>query len=131
MKLKKVKFYEKLSEETPSFSAELWDNGRLIAEVSNRGRGGSNDFSPYTKEVAEKYDKLDVECEIFTLVEDYNYTTKNQSKGFVLKKEDKYYTSKFTTPLSVAKKCSDYDEWLESKVKYFTKEGYKILNRNL
>lgn len=38
--LKKVKFYDELSEETPCFTAELHVDGKKVATVRNDGRGG-------------------------------------------------------------------------------------------
>jgi hypothetical protein len=37
--------YERLSRETPCFSADLYVDGVLQAHVSNSGRGGGNDYS--------------------------------------------------------------------------------------
>lgn len=46
--LKKVKFYEELSEETPCYVAELYVEGKKVANVKNDGRGGCADV--YFKE---------------------------------------------------------------------------------
>lgn len=40
--LKKLKFHEDMSEETPCFSADLYENGKLVAHASNDGHGGPN-----------------------------------------------------------------------------------------
>lgn len=131
LELRKVKFNEAMSEETACFSAELWDNGKKVCDVSNRGIGGSNDFHPYTKEIAEKYDNLDVECEILTLAEEYNFVTKNQSKAFCLKLNDNLYTQKFPMSITRLKKNVNYSEWLKEKKASFKRLGYEVLNRNI
>ena len=106
MELKKVNYSEKLSEETPAFTAELWDNGKLMAYVSNRGDGGGNIVKPadgLTFNDVVKYDNLDVEAEIFGMVYDYADTQKFQYKAFVLKKDDKMYTQNFPMPINTLK----------------------------
>lgn len=40
LELKKVKFYKELSEETMCYTAELYANGKKVANVRNDGRGG-------------------------------------------------------------------------------------------
>ena len=128
--LRKIKVFKELSEETVAFSAELFEDGKFVSTISNRGHGGSNDFHPYPETVI-KYDNLDVECEIFTLVETYDYVTKNQSKGFVLRKETKFFTSKFPMNVTKLKSVSDYPTWLKGRLKYFKANGYEVLNRNI
>ena len=44
VELRKLKINDKLSEETTCFSAEVWADGVRVAEASNRGHGGSNDY---------------------------------------------------------------------------------------
>jgi hypothetical protein len=44
IEFKNVEVYPRLSEETPCFAADLYVDGALEAHVSNRGRGGSNDY---------------------------------------------------------------------------------------
>jgi len=55
--LKAIKHNERLSEETNCYSANLYFKGKLIAEVSNRGHGGCDEFHQRGelsfKEVAE------------------------------------------------------------------------------
>lgn len=41
--LKKIKFYDELSEETNCFTADLYADGKKVATVKNDGRGGSTD----------------------------------------------------------------------------------------
>ena len=42
--LKNLRIVKALSEETTCFTATLWVNGRKVAQVSNRGTGGCNDW---------------------------------------------------------------------------------------
>ena len=128
LSVKKVKLNETLSEETPCFSADLYDNGVFISGVTNRGHGGSNDFSD---RVDAKYETLDVECEVMGLVETYNFITKNQSKGFVLSKGGQEYIQKFPRPIGKLKKATNYVDWLARQKASFVKDGYELLNRNI
>jgi len=45
LELKNVKFYESMSEETNCFRADLFIEGKKIAEVKNQGQGGPTDYS--------------------------------------------------------------------------------------
>ena len=45
LELKNVKFYESMSEETNCFQADLFIEGKKIAEVKNQGQGGPTDYS--------------------------------------------------------------------------------------
>jgi hypothetical protein len=44
VELKKVKFHEDMSDETNCFSAEVWVDGKKLADVSNHGQGGENEY---------------------------------------------------------------------------------------
>lgn len=44
IELKKLKHYERLSEETNAFSADLYADGNFVATCRNDGRGGPIDF---------------------------------------------------------------------------------------
>lgn len=45
LSLKKVKFYEEMSEETCCFSASLYVGRKEVARVRNSGQGGSTDVT--------------------------------------------------------------------------------------
>lgn len=132
--LRKIKYFDAMSEETPCFTAEIWENGKLMAHVKNNGHGGGNmvyqaDGLTY-KDVA-KFDDIDVECDIFGRVwEDFDIR-RLQSKGFVVKKDGKIYTTKFSMPISKLKKASNYATWKNNEIAKMTKDGYEVLNRNL
>jgi hypothetical protein len=134
LSLKKLKFHEDMSEETPCFSADLYEDGVLMAHVRNAGRGGGNDLRAVKgktyKEVAH-LDNMDVECDVMQLAEDMNFTKKNQTKGFVLKKGNNYYTQKFPRPISKLKKASNYNSWMGVELIALEKDGYEVLNTNL
>lgn len=134
MKLKKVKYFEAGSQETPCFTADLWDNGKLVAHLENNGHGGSNMVHPakgLTNKDVAKYCDLDTECEIFGMVYEEADIRKYQSKGFYLKRGDKYFTQKFPMPISKLKKHIGYPNWIIAKKKSIENDGYTILNRNL
>jgi len=134
LSLKNLKFHEDMSEETPCFSADLYENGKLIAYVSNRGHGGCNDVRPaegLTYKDIQHLTDMDTDCDIMQLAEDLNFIKKNQSKGFILRKDGKEYTSKFPKPITTLKKYGNYSEWLQAKLNDFKKEGYEVLNKNL
>ena len=44
LELKNIKFYESMSEETNCFQADLFINGKKIADVKNQGQGGPTDY---------------------------------------------------------------------------------------
>ena len=134
-KLKNLKVNEAMSEETVCFSAKLYENGKFVAYISNRGQGGSNDIYPAEgltyKDVAY-LDNLETECEISTLVIEMNIIHKNQNNAFILKKDKKIYTSKINTSFSKLKKTHpNYKEQIKKEINLFKAKGYEILNTNL
>ena len=136
MELKKIKYFESGSQETPCFTADLWDGGKLVAHLENNGRGGNNMIHPNIKggltykDVA-KYDDGDVECDIFEMVYQDVEIRKNQSKGFFIKKGEDYYVQKFPYPISKCKKQAWYASWLAKQKAEITADGFTILNKNL
>ncbi len=132
--LKKVKVHDDMSEETMCFSAELWENGKHVANVSNRGHGGCNDvypIPPLKYRDIEKYTSLDAECDIMTMAYDIHITKKYQSKKFVLKKGDDYSFYDVKPSIAMKKKMQYYDSWLANMKTQIERHGYKILNTNL
>lgn len=134
LELKNLKFHEDMSEETPCFSADLYENGKLIAYVKNAGHGGCNDIRPAEgvsqKDVAHLWN-MDTDCDIMQMAEDLNFTKKNQGKKFVLRKGDNTYTQKAPKSFAQLKKASNYKEWLQKELDSFKKEGYEVINTNL
>ena len=134
LSLKKVKFFDEMSEETPCFVAELYDKGVHMATVKNDGHGGGNMLYPVKgktyKEIA-KYDNFEVEADIFEMVYDYDTVTKYQNKGLVIKKNDVIKLVGFNQSVAKLKKTPKGVKFLEDvKEKYLT-DGYQVLNRNL
>ena len=134
LSLKKVKYFDEMSEETPCFVAELYDKGVHMATVKNDGHGGGNMLYPVKgktyKEIA-KYDNLDVEADIFGMVYDYDTVTKYQNKGLVIKKDNVIKLVGFNQSVAKLKKTPKGVKFLEDvKEKYLT-DGYQVLNRNL
>jgi hypothetical protein len=134
--LKNLKVHETLSEETLCFSADLYEDGKLIAHVSNRGCGGSNDVHPakgLTYNDVAHLDNIDTECEILTIAEEMNMVKKYQSNNFILKKGNDTYTLKTKNNSSFVqlKKFGNYSIWIKNQIAIFENEGYQVLNTNL
>lgn len=57
--LKRIAFYERMSEETNCFAADLYINGLKAAQVKNDGHGGSTDIYPFKgmRELVEEGEK--------------------------------------------------------------------------
>jgi hypothetical protein len=134
LSLKNLKFHEDMSEETPCFSADLYENGKLVAHVKNSGRGGCNEIRPIEglkhKDLEHLYD-MDTDCDIMQLAEDLNFLKKNQGSKFILKKGDNEYTVKAPKSFAQLKKFGNYKEWLQKKLDELKKDGYEVLNTNL
>ena len=131
--LRKVKFFDEMSEETSCFKAEIWENGKKIADVENTGKGGCNDIYVYQKEgrrdIYNKY--MDLELEIMEMADEFDRVRQLQGKGLVLKKDGKLYTQKFPMPISKLKKASNFNSWKTDKIASSKLEGYQVMNRNL
>lgn len=132
--LKKLSVNEALSEETLCFSADLYEDGKLIAHIGNRGRGGSNDITPPVgknyKDVAY-LDNFDTECEILELAENMNIVKKHQTKSLVLKKGHELSTVTFKHSIAKLKKVPNTLRLLKEKVEHYKGEGYEVLNTNI
>lgn len=50
IELKNIKVYERMSEETTAFNADIWVNGAKIGYAENRGCGGATSYHSYTIE---------------------------------------------------------------------------------
>lgn len=134
MELKNVKYHEDISEETTCFSAEIWENGKLIAYATNDGRGGSNIITPAKgfswKDVAH-LEGIEKDCEILEMVEEYNLVSKNQTKALVLKKKGEYFTAPLKMSIAQIKAHPAGEFSLKNLVKQKEKEGFQVLNRNI
>ncbi len=134
--LKKIKYLDAMSEETPCFTAEIWENGKKVANVKNGGYGGGNQvdhlYGINTYKDVAKFDNMDVEAEIFGLVwEDFDIR-RLQGKGLVLKKDGEISGHlKFPMPISKLKKASNFKSWKLGQFASLRKQGYEIMNRNI
>jgi len=138
LSLTKVKFHEDMSEETGCFSGILLEDGVKVANVSNNGQGGCNNYDTYgiNTEINpnERYGGIDADCHIMGLAEDWNNATKFQSNALVLAKGYELSTVGFGNNVSIAKLkklVHDYPTWMKAKVAHYEGEGYRVLNRNL
>jgi len=134
--LRKIKYFDAGSEETPCFVAEIWEKGKHVADVKNDGHGGGNQVDNIHKvntykDVA-KFDNMDVEADIFGRVwEDFDIR-RLQSKGLVLKKDGAIEaTVKFPMVITKWKKHPKFKSWMDRTTSNMVKDGYEIMNRNL
>lgn len=134
LSLKNLKFFEAGSEETPCFTADLYDNGKLVAHVSNDGHGGSNRVYPvggiYNKDV-EQYMEIDQDCWIMELAERGNIVKKYQTKAIVIEKNGEIQTVTFkgNPSISKIKKGGGLHVLIKTRDKYIA-QGYNVLNTN-
>jgi hypothetical protein len=134
MELKKINHTKGLSQETPCFKAELWDDGKHIGFVENRGGGGGNTYwpkAPYSHKDVGQYDNIKTESKIFVIVLMATFVKENQSKGFVLQKGGELYVQKFPVLISVLKKRATYNSFKKKRLEAFKKDGFEVLNPNL
>ena len=131
--LKKVQFFDEMSEETSCFKAEIWEDGKLVADVSNTGKGGCNDIYVHSKEnrndIYNKY--MELEYEIVKRADEIDQVRTMQTKGIVLKKDGKYYTLKFPMGISKWKKNPKFPQWKKINYMACKAKGYQIMNTNL
>ncbi len=136
LSLKNLKFHEDMSQETPCFSADLYEDGKLVAHVQNNGRGGSNNYAPASgltyKDVQRFYD-VETDCDIMTLAEELNIVQRKQSKALVLKKDGKYYASTYSSSFAKLRKSNptQFGEWINEQIQKCLDDGYEVLNTNL
>lgn len=64
LELRNVKFYEKLSEETNCYTADLYANGKLVATVRNDGHGGETDVRQFSPKVAKEFAAIEAYCKL-------------------------------------------------------------------
>lgn len=134
LSLKKVKYFDEMSEETPCFVAELYDKGVHMATVKNDGHGGSNMLYPVkgkTYSDIAKYDNFEVEADIFGMVYDYDTVTKYQNKSLVIKKDDVIKLVGFNQSVTKLKKTPQGVTALYNAKQKYISDGYQVLNRNL
>lgn len=136
LSLKNLKFHEDMSEETPCFSADLYEDDKLVAHVKNIGRGGCCDLYPtegLTWRDVQHLTTIDKDCEIMGLAEEMNIVQKSQGKALVLKKGGNYYTQKYKHSIAQMKKAhpTQFPDWIKKEVEKVRAEGFEVLNTNL
>jgi hypothetical protein len=139
MELRKIKSFKAMSEETEAFTAQLWVDGKHIANVKNNGQGGCNNITPlkpFTYKDVDEYRTDDWDYKISMMVSEFDEIRKNQSKCFYLRKGDnletcEYYKSKFPKSITRLKGACNYSGWLTNKLNNFREQGFTILNTNL
>lgn len=131
--LRKIKYFDAMSEETPCFTTEIWEDGKLVAYAKNDGHGGGNQIDHVHnvntyKDIA-KFDNMDVEAEIFRRVWENDDVKKRQGKGIILVKDERMSIVKFPMAISKFKKHSKYTSWIDDVVTKYS--DYKVMNTNL
>ena len=132
--LKNFQSNESMSEETLCFSADLYENGKLIAHICNRGHGGGNEVRPIeglTYKDVIHIENIDTECEILTIAEEMHLVRQHQTKALVMEKDGKTYTKGFKLSIAQIKKKPQLKLLLENEIRKAEKDGYRILNTNL
>ncbi len=125
-----------MSEETPCFSADLYENGKLVAHVKNSGNGGCNDYYPAEGKTWKDIQHLtdtSTDCEIMGLAEEMNLVQKKQSNSLVLKKDGEYFIQKYKQSFAQIKKAhsAGFPMWIKKEVDKVKAEGFEVLNTNL
>jgi cell division FtsZ-interacting protein ZapD len=134
--MRNLKFHEDMSEETPCFSADLYEDGKLVAHVKNSGKGGCCDLDlakGLTWKDVQHLTTIDKDCEIMGLAEEMNAVQKSQSKALVLKKGDSLYRQKYKHSFAQMKKAhpTQFPQWIKREIDKVKADGYEVLNTNL
>jgi len=147
--LKNVKFLENGHGDTPTFTADLYIDGKKAALVRNDGWGGESEYVTYgcNKEASAKiewthpnnndgeYLFTEFDCEVMELATLTYEVKKYQTKQWVLTKGEgmgmQLFTVKFPMVISKLKKHRDFTNWRDNQVKKFQEEGFKVMNTNL
>lgn len=161
LKLKNVKFSEKLSEETSAFSADLFIGTKKVAYVSNHGKGGDTNYNAYDGckdllKTAEEYakslpdreynlgaKKISMHSNLENIIDDmFNEWLDAKEQKRILSNEKKgiIYSDKTGLVTLMSWKGQTIDsllkipkskEMIKNKVKSLEKQGFIVLNTNL
>lgn len=124
--LKKVSFYERMSEETNCFTADLYINGVKVGEAKNDGQGGCTDYysnSQKSKEIikqAEAYFESlpKVKSEYgFSYQPTLEFAIDEQFKAYLKAKEEKKKLKLMETAILVGKPNSSSFSYLKQRRK--------------
>ena len=151
IELKNFRFYEKLSEETYCFTANLYVNGIKCGSAENRGYGGETDYfhegTEKSKELlrqAEEYcveknltNYIDELVEILVRKKENEVNARKLNKAMqkaILIGNDKIYREiGFKMPLrEMWEKHPDYfKQTINEKLEQYKDKGYRLLNTNI
>lgn len=101
IEIKSFKFYERLSEETNAFTAELYVNGVKAAHVKNDGQGGNTFYHAYENKrelikQAEAYCKSlpSVKCGNYTFDMNLEFFIDNEVEKLIAEKDKEKFNKK-------------------------------------
>lgn len=124
--LKKIAFYERMSEETNCFAADLYINGKKVGEAKNDGQGGCTNYYTYTKEnneiirQAEEYFKslpMKVSEYGFKYQPSLEYAIDEQFELYMKAKEEKKMQKLMETAILIGKPNSMTYSYFKQKVR--------------
>ena len=153
IELKNFKFYDRLSEETLCFVANIWVNGVKCGNAENTGKGGCASYyhegTAKSKELIADaegfcesnrttlYDYLDtLACELATKKENdaiAKKMNKKMQKAILIGTDSQYQIVTFKLPLrDMWEKHPDFfKKTLIEKLDKYKDKGYKLLNTNI
>jgi hypothetical protein len=157
VELKSLRIYDRMSEETIAFTADVYVNGKKVAYAKNDGQGGSTYYHPYPNAdrtllgAAEGYCKGLPEKDGFpqdleSVIDEWVYRVhnekakakfqkqleKNMVKGLCVGTKDAYQIISWkgvTIPQLMAR--VDGREAIKAKIKELQAEGKNVLNTNI
>ena len=153
IELKNFKFYDRLSEETLCFVANIWVNGVKCGNAENTGKGGCASYyhegTAKSKELIADaegfcesnrttlYDYLDtLACELATKKENdaiAKKMNKKMQKAILIGTDSQYQIVTFKLPLrDMWEKHPDFfKQTLNDKLEKYKPKGYRLLNTNI
>lgn len=159
LELKKIKTYDKFSEETTCFTAELYVNGKKVATCKNDGCGGSNDVYFTDLEMHElvqdycknnpiiswyndkQYMSYSIDSRITDMICEYEFkkiARRKQKDSLLLRnessKERPYVfdaTLKLQKPIKELLSTSNGMKSLKKDIVRMQINGYKVMNTNI
>lgn len=73
IELKRISFYERMSEETNCFAADLYINGKKVGYVKNDGQGGCTNYYGCTKEDNQIIREAEAYCKTLPNIKYHGY----------------------------------------------------------
>ena len=159
LELKNIKFYESMSEETNCFQADLFINGKKIADVKNQGQGGPTDYRVLDfknqqilrdaeaycltlpkEKISDTFDfqptlesKIDDLFEAWLKVKADKKMEKQMEKGILYgrNKNMSYTISTWNLPLKAMLMTTNGREVIRQKIIKIKEEGLIVFNTNI